>query len=76
MTRSSYFRRCHICAHLSHIDDSHHIEHCQKCGKSLARFMFFDDRLTRAESDRSLRTPPLGGEYKPLLGLTVFWDGP
>lgn len=74
MAKSSYFRRCHVCGEMNHIDEIHHIEKCHTCGKSMARFVFFDDRLTPILSDRTLRPAPLINTYIPVQGLTVYWE--
>jgi hypothetical protein len=74
MEKPIYFRRCHVCATLNHLEDSSYIERCAQCAKPIARFHFFDDRFTPIQSDRTLRTPPLEGEYPPLQGLSVYWE--
>ena len=74
MEKPTYFRRCHICGELSHRNGHEHIERCDHCGKPMARFHYFDDRLTPIMSDRALRSPDLPGEFSPLFGLTVYWE--
>jgi hypothetical protein len=74
MERPIYFRRCHVCGALNHVTDNNHVERCELCDKPMAKFHFFDDRFTPTGSDRTLRAPPLEGEYSPIKGLTVYWE--
>lgn len=74
MEKPAYFRRCHICGALGTLDDGAHIKECQVCGKAWAKFQYFDDRFTPIQSDRTLRPPPLTGEWQPIKGLTVYWE--
>jgi len=74
MEKPKYFRRCHVCGTVCLSDEHDHIENCTKCGKGWAKFLYFDDRLTPITSDRTLRAPPLDGQWIPIQGLTVYWE--
>ena len=69
-----YFRRCHVCGGVTACEGKHHVEHCEHCGKPLARFQYYDDRFTPTQSDRNLRPSYLPGEFTPIQGLTVYWE--
>lgn len=57
------------------------VEKCAHCGKSLASFYYFNEKLamnivTREEADSEYKSSALPlKEYPPLNGLTVYWDG-
>ncbi len=74
MERPLYFRRCHICGGVTEREGHKPIDYCDHCGKPMARFHYFDDRVTPVISDRTLRAPELPGEFSPLHGLTVYWE--
>ncbi len=74
MDKPLYFRRCHVCGAVNHIEEEVHIERCDHCAKPISKFHFFDDRFTPIQSDRTLRALPLDGEYVPIQGLSVYWE--
>jgi len=74
MEKPNYFRRCHVCGQTTHIESKNFIERCAHCEKPWAKFQYFDDRFTPTQSDRTLRPPPLDGEWVPIQGLTVYWE--
>lgn len=67
-----HIRRCHICGGVteSKLD---RVSHCQHCGKSLAPFYYFDDTKLMVSSDK-IESQIVVGEYRPVYGLTVFWE--
>lgn len=68
-----HIRRCHICGAISSSPEGQ-VDQCENCGKVLAPFFYFDDRITIVVSEGQLRPPLLSGEYNPIQGLTVYWD--
>lgn len=74
MEKPCYFRRCHLCGTVCLKPNHEHIPHCEHCGKAWAKFQYFDDRFSPIESDRTLRPPPLEGEWIAIKGLTVYWE--
>jgi len=73
MDKPVFFRRCHMCGETNH-KEGDRIERCEHCGKSLAPFYYFDERLVSTLGDKSLRAIPLEGEYSPIQGLTAYWE--
>ena len=83
-SESIHFRRCHICGSLNHSKESL-VEKCSHCQKSLAPFVFFDEKKAMGLSDESPDSPNkkapsykitrLATEtiYPPIWGLTVYW---
>lgn len=74
MERPGYFRRCHVCGAVTHVNEHKHIPECAHCGKPWAPFQYFDDRLTPILSDKTLRPQMMNGEWLPIQGLTVYWE--
>ncbi|OFZ18846.1 MAG: hypothetical protein A2Z20_02465 [Bdellovibrionales bacterium RBG_16_40_8] len=74
MEKPNYFRRCHVCGAVCCVENECHINECQNCGKPLAQFRYFDDRLTPIQSDKALRALPDDGVWIPINGLTVYWE--
>lgn len=68
-----YIRRCHVCDHVMEAEERSILE-CAKCGKHFAPFFYFDDRLSPILGDNTLKAPLLEGEYRPIEGLTVYWQ--
>ena len=82
-----HIRRCHVCSSVNEQVDKPVIK-CTGCGKSLAPFMFFDERH---EFDPSLQVylgnvnvdevrlksgslyEHMKSQYPPLWGITVYW---
>jgi murein endopeptidase len=70
---STHFRRCHVCGSIN-CSDTDKVHHCDRCGKSLAPFYYFDDRYTGIYSDHNLRPEPTQFEVTPIYGLTAYWE--
>lgn len=68
-----HYRRCHVCDATSKNSDSR-VMKCTSCGKSYPKFFYFDDKFLPVQSDFTLRPPLIEGEYKPIYGLTSFWE--
>ena len=73
MSEPVHVRRCHMCGGINEADDGF-VDTCEHCGKSLAPFYYFDDRFSVPPSDLVIRSPRLDGEYRPIQGLTAYWD--
>ena len=69
-----HMRRCHMCGDVTHSEEFP-ITQCLHCGKAMAPFFYFDDEHKVVWTDFQLRPPRLEGEYHPILGLTVSWEG-
>ncbi|USN48853.1 MAG: hypothetical protein H6626_07130 [Pseudobdellovibrionaceae bacterium] len=70
---SVHFRRCHHCGTLNQ-NEADKVEKCQQCGRTLAAFHYFDERLVPTVSDRHLRPPQMKNHFTPIQGLTVYWE--
>jgi hypothetical protein len=66
------FRRCHICDSLCEANDQ--IRRCSNCGKNFAPFYYFNDQFTPVIHEGSLRAPNLEGQWRPIHGLTAYWQ--
>ncbi|OFZ29015.1 MAG: hypothetical protein A2622_13050 [Bdellovibrionales bacterium RIFCSPHIGHO2_01_FULL_40_29] len=82
-----HIRRCHVCSTVNE-QENDFVTKCDGCGKSLAPFMFFDERN---EFDPSCRVTAgnmnidevrlksgslydhMKSQYPPLWGITVYW---
>ena len=73
MDNSVHFRRCHVCGALTEVSQSK-VERCGSCEKSLAPFYYFDDRFVVIPTDSELREPYHASEYRPIRGLTAYWE--
>lgn len=73
MKEPVHYRRCHLCGTMNQCEGDS-VERCLECGKVLAPFFYFDERLVAIPSDNHLRPPLLMSEYQPVRGLTVVWD--
>ncbi|MFZ3229760.1 MAG: hypothetical protein WA160_06120 [Pseudobdellovibrio sp.] len=81
-----HIRRCHICHTVNEQKDSL-VDKCTGCGKTLAPFMFFDEKaelgLTEVDSNEAHETrmrlksgnwgESLSSRYPPIWGLAVYW---
>lgn len=81
-----HIRRCHICNTVNEQQDSL-VEKCSACGKSLAPFMFFDEKSALGlspvnaqdehEAKMQLKSKnwgdSLSSKYPPIWGLAVYW---
>lgn len=74
-----HVRRCHVCGELAEAE-GHLVDHCPHCGKYLATFYYFNEKVAMAlmshdEAAREYRSSALPlKEYPPLRGLAVYWD--
>lgn len=82
-----HIRRCHICQTVNEMTNNL-VDKCTGCGKTLAPFMFFDEKaelgLTPinaidAHEDRMRQKSgnwgdSLSSKYPPLWGLAVYWE--
>lgn len=79
MGQRVHVRRCHVCGALMEKEGAL-VEQCTDCGKHLAPFYYFNERLamklvTEAEASRSYKSTALPrAEYPPIWGLTAYWD--
>lgn len=79
MSAKVHVRRCHVCGELAEVEDGL-VDHCPHCGKHLATFYYFDEKLamslvTLEEAAKTYRSSALPlKEYPPLRGLTVYWE--
>lgn len=81
-SKDQYFRRCHVCDHVSE-EAGHRVESCSSCGKPMIAFFYFDERSMPLLTDQNTRedrrwlhqSPKQNdhGKIVPILGLTVFW---
>lgn len=71
MAESRFIRRCHICGATT--EETHQVDRCGDCGKSIAPFFYFDEKRSATFSESLLRPPVLPGEYSPVLGVSVIW---
>lgn len=81
-----HIRRCHICSAVNEQQDSL-VQRCSCCGKSLAPFMFFDEKAALGLSDVNANDEheekmrlksgnwgdSLSSKYPPIWGLAVYW---
>lgn len=80
-----HFRRCHICGTMNERENSL-VDRCGSCHKSLAPFVFFDEKRALGVTDEpptetpskrasSIKITRIATEtiYPPLWGLTVYW---
>lgn len=74
-----HFRRCHHCGEVTEACGAL-VDKCHQCGKSLAPFYYFDEKLvmglkTLQEAAREYKSSALPHrEYPPVWGLTAYWD--
>lgn len=72
----SYLRRCHVCGATIEKNDREGGV-CQKCGKHLAPFYYFDERQIIGYGDKvgiSYRLGELNKTYVPLIGFGLYWE--
>jgi hypothetical protein len=80
-----HFRRCHICGTMNERESSL-VDRCGSCNKSLAPFVFFDEKRALGVTDEAPQEAPskrastikitrVATEtiYPPIWGLTVYW---
>lgn len=66
------YRRCHICGALC--EGAMQVKSCTACGKPFAPFYYFNDKFTPVQGEGSLRPPHIEGQWRPLQGLTAYWQ--
>ena len=66
------FRRCHICGSVCVAPKN--VRRCEDCGKPFAPFYYFNDEYTPVMAEGELRPEPLNGEWRPIHGLTAYWQ--
>jgi hypothetical protein len=79
-----HFRRCHVCGEMNESENKL-VERCFHCKKSLAPFVFFDEKKALGIADVSPENPLKKASsykitrlatqsiYPPIWGLTVYW---
>ena len=67
------YRRCHLCGHICE-SPQQTVRRCQKCHKAFAPFYYFNDQFTPIQAEGGLRPPDLEGQWRPLQGLTAYWQ--
>ena len=65
-------RRCHVCGHVC--EDARRVRRCDECGKPFAPFYYYQDEFAPVALDQGLRAPDLPGRYRPIQGLTAYWQ--
>lgn len=65
-------RRCHVCGTICEAQAK--VRSCTQCGKPFAPFFYFNDQFTPVQNEGGLRPQVLIGEWKPLQGLTAYWQ--
>lgn len=66
------FRRCHVCGCVGH--SSQALARCLDCGKPFAPFYYYNDEVTPVPAEDQLRPPDLPGQWRPIHGLTAYWQ--
>lgn len=72
MQSTRAFRRCHVCG--ATCESSAQIRRCSDCGKPFAPFYYFDDKFSPIPLDQGLRAPDVKGQWRPIRGLTAYWQ--
>jgi hypothetical protein len=66
------YRRCHLCG--SVCEEPKNVRRCSDCGKPFAPFYYFNDEFTPVLTEGELRPPLLDGQWRPIHGLTAYWQ--
>jgi hypothetical protein len=66
------FRRCHLCGFVC--EEPAAVKRCGECGKPFAPFYYFNDEFTPVLTEGELRPPNLDGQWRPIHGLTAYWQ--
>ncbi len=66
------FRRCHVCGCVGQGPTC--ILKCGSCGKPFAPFFYFKDEFTPVIAEGEIRPTELKGEWRPIHGLTAYWQ--
>ena len=66
------YRRCHVCGNTC--EGEGQIRRCTKCNKAFAPFFYFNDRHAPVHNASGLRPPGVEGEWRPIHGLTAYWQ--
>ncbi|HMN67218.1 MAG TPA: hypothetical protein PKC28_01645 [Bdellovibrionales bacterium] len=72
MKAMNAYRRCHVCG--TTCEEKSQIRRCTKCGKSFAPFFYFDDKFSPVLNAGGMRPPDLAGQWRPIHGLTAYWQ--
>lgn len=72
MQKTHAFRRCHMCNMICEAPKQ--VRKCAHCNKPFAPFYYFNDQFTPVQAEGGLRSPDLEGHWRPLQGLTAYWQ--
>ena len=72
MSIKHVYRRCHVCDYVC--DAPQNIRRCLGCKKPFAPFYYFNDEFTPVLTEGELRPPELEGQWRPIHGLTAYWQ--
>jgi hypothetical protein len=72
MQSARAFRRCHMCGHIC--EALKPLRRCTSCDKAFAPFYYFNDQYTPVQAEGGLRAPDMEGQWRPLQGLTAYWQ--
>lgn len=67
------FRRCHVCGTTNESEPRGQVHKCKNCGKTLAPFYYYDDKVVDAISAGRPRPDRPDGEVLPIYGLSSYW---
>lgn len=76
-----HVRRCHLCDFVNERNETL-VDRCDRCGKCLAPYYFFDEKSVQVYSDvkqrpseETSRARPKDqlGDHRPLRGLSTVW---
>ena len=71
--KTTHYRRCHKCGEVNEAEEGR-VGQCHNCETYLAPFYYFDDRFTPVHSDSKVRPEKTLVDYRPILGITAYWD--
>jgi hypothetical protein len=66
------YRRCHMCGTLC--EAAAQIRKCTECHKPFAPFYYFNDQFIPVQNEGGLRPPDIEGQWRPIHGLTAYWQ--
>ncbi|MBX3023218.1 MAG: hypothetical protein KF799_16205 [Bdellovibrionales bacterium] len=72
MQKTHAYRRCHVCG--ATCEAPSQVRHCSSCKKPFAPFYYFNDQFSPVQYDAGLRPTALEGEWRPIQGLTAYWQ--
>jgi hypothetical protein len=50
------------------------VKSCRSCGKPFAPFYYYQDEFSPIALEGGLRPPHIEGQYRPIQGLTAYWQ--